>query len=244
MLAWNIAKGFAHRGGLSFADAEAVGKRMERMAEVIRAEEPDLIFLSEALLECSPCAVNQVEVLAQQCGMHAWAFGENYCFGLPFYRIVGGNAILSRLPLEGVENESLAGRQPFWVTKNNRRVLWCSTEIGGEAGLLGSIHADSFSPKNNLAQTQQILDRIGTRPAVIAGDFNANPGEPSIEALRASGRFSGSLDGPKSFPADKPVQTIDFVLAPQSWKLIENRALQSPLSDHLAIVSVFEVPAK
>ena len=33
-----------------------------------------------------------------------WAFGENFNFGLPFYRVVGGNAILSRWPIEPVGN--------------------------------------------------------------------------------------------------------------------------------------------
>ena len=71
------------------------------MAKVIREENPDFVFLSEAVRECTPCPVNQLELLAELCGMHAWAFGENYCFGLPLYRIVGGNAILSRFPLRG-----------------------------------------------------------------------------------------------------------------------------------------------
>lgn len=129
------------------------------------------------------------------------------------------------------------------MTKNNRRVLWCSVELGGESILLGSIHTDSFSLENHLVQTRQLLGTIGERPAIIAGDFNANPHEPPIELLRESGRFSGNFDGPKSFPAAKPVQSIDFVFGPKDWKLLENRALSSQLSDHLAIVSVFEVPA-
>jgi hypothetical protein len=44
--------------------------------------------------------------------MHAWVFGENYNFGLPFARMVGGNAILARRRCARLRT-SLPGRQPF-----------------------------------------------------------------------------------------------------------------------------------
>ena len=118
---------------------------MKDMAEVIKMESPDLVFLSEAVFECGPCPVNQVAWLARESGMHMWAFGENYNFGLPFHRIVGGNAILSRYPVELVGNPSLSGRKPFYVTTNNRRVLWCRLKIGDMPVLLASVHNDSYN---------------------------------------------------------------------------------------------------
>src|SRR5262249_22754136 len=82
VMAFNIAKGFAPLGGLRFEAREVVAERVRRMAEVIRAENPDLVFLSETMIECTPCPVNQVATLAEATGMHTWAFGENYNFGL------------------------------------------------------------------------------------------------------------------------------------------------------------------
>ena len=64
-LAWNIAKAFAYRGGVDFEDASVVRERIEGMAKVIREENPDFVFLSEAVRECTPCPVNQVELLAE-----------------------------------------------------------------------------------------------------------------------------------------------------------------------------------
>jgi endonuclease/exonuclease/phosphatase family metal-dependent hydrolase len=241
ILAYNIAKGFIHKGGLSFSTPEAAAQRLEQIAEVIRAEQPDLVFLSEIIFECGPSPGNQVVALAEATGMHAWGFGENYNVGVPFYRIVGGNAILARVPLEPIENISLVGRQPFYVTKNNRRMLWCATQIAGQRILLAAVHTDSFNPANNLRQTQQMLEYLNGQPAILAGDFNANPPEPSIQLIEHSGQFSGAIEGSLTFPANAPDQRIDFIFAPISWTLVEHRVIQNSASDHLPVVSTFRI---
>lgn len=244
VVAYNIAKGFAHEGGLAFADAAEVRARLLRMAATLRGARPDFVFLSEALRECGPTPVDQVVTLAEATRMHAWAFGEDYNFGLPLYRVVGGNAILSRYPLEPVKNLSLVGRQPFYVTTNNRRALFASVRIQGASVLLGGLHADSFDAHNRLAQLRQLLAFVGRRPAVLAGDFNARPEEAPIQALRASGRFHGAFDGPPTFPAEHPEQRLDYVLAPPTWELVEDRVLASDASDHLPVLATFRIPAR
>lgn len=242
VMAYNIAKAFAHLGDISFEDPEVVRERLDRMAELIRVEQPDLLFLSEAVFECSPCPVNQVEFLAQQTDLKHWVCGENYNFGLPFYRVVGGNAILSRFPIEPAANPPLPGAQAFYVTKNNRRMLWAKLRINGQEVLLSAVHNDSFDMDNNVAQIRQILAYAGDRPAILAGDFNAKPDETSIEIVQETGRFSGQFAGPMTFPAKQPNQTIDFIFAPASWELVEHHVPQSKASDHLPVVSTFQVP--
>src|SRR5258708_5178095 len=197
--------------------------------------------LSETVWECGACPVNQVASLAEATEVHAWAFGENYNFGLPFFRVVGGNAILSRWPLETVANPPLAGRQPFYATKNNRRVLWCAAKIGARRVLLASIHTDSFDRNNNRRQTEQILDYAGDKEAILAGDFNALPDWPSIELVRASGHFAGVVDGPKTFPSEVPERRLDYIFAPAAWELIEERVLDNDVSDHRPVVATFRV---
>jgi endonuclease/exonuclease/phosphatase family metal-dependent hydrolase len=241
VLAFNIAKCFAYSEETSLGNVEDVTGRVKRIAAVIEAEQPDFVFLSEVLVECGPCPVNQGLSVAQATGMHLWAFGENFNFGLPFYRIVSGNVILSRWPIEVVANPSLAGRRPFYVTKNNRRVLYCATQIGGRRVLLASIHNDSFDKDNNGRQMRQILDFVGDQPAILAGDFNAHPDWPAIELIRKSGRFAGAIEGPLTFPADRPERRIDYIFAPASWKLLEHRVIETDVSDHLPIVAVFQV---
>lgn len=241
IMAYNIAKGFVHQGGLSFAAPDEVRPPLQSIAELIKAEQPDLVFLSETILECGPAPVNQITTLAEATGLPFWAFGENYNIGLPFYRIVGGNAVLSRWPLHAVANPSLAGRRPFYITRNNRRILWCAMPINDEPLLLGAVHNDSFNPVNNLAQVRQILDYLDGRPALLAGDFNACPHEPPMQLLRETGQFSGAFDGPFTFPAAAPQQKIDYILAPAAWQLLEHRVLPGTASDHRPIISTFRV---
>jgi endonuclease/exonuclease/phosphatase family metal-dependent hydrolase len=238
VLAYNIAKGSAHLGGLTFEPGPTVEARLRRMAAVIREAQPDLVFLSEVLEE-SPCPVAQAAFLARATGMHAWAFGEHYNLGVPGYRIVGGNAVLSRGPLEPVAVIDLPGRRPFWVTSNNRRALVAAARIGGERVLLAALHLDSVSPEGRLNQARRLVDFLGGRPAVLAGDFNAEPGEPPIELLRASS--AAALDGPPTYPAESPEQRIDLIFAPAAWELIDHRVLECDASDHLPAVSTFRV---
>src|SRR5262245_50247401 len=91
ILAYNIAKCFVFEDGTGLASANSVNERLGRIAELINSENPDFVCLSETVVECGPCPVNQVSSLATATGMHAWAFGENYNFGVPLFRVAGGN---------------------------------------------------------------------------------------------------------------------------------------------------------
>lgn len=92
VLSYNIAKGMLNDGTWRF-DTAHVEERLAKIAALIRQEKPDIIFLSEAVFECQACSRNQIAYLATETDLKHWAFGENYNFGLPFFRIVGGNAI-------------------------------------------------------------------------------------------------------------------------------------------------------
>ena len=83
-------------------------------------------------------------------------------------------------------------------------------------------HNDSFNPANNLAQTQQLLDYGAGRKAIMAGDFNSNQGEPSIDLTRRTGNFRAAFAGPLTFPSGKAEQKIDFIFAPSDWELVKH----------------------
>lgn len=240
-VSYNIAKGFAHKGGLKFETRANVEAKLRQMAAIIRAEQPDAVFLSEALTELAPCNVDQVAFLARECGLPFVATGENYNVGVPLCRVVGGNAILSRTPLTPVANIDLAGRKRFWVTQNNRRALFVSAEFAGKPVLMAALHNDSFDMRNNEAQTRQLLDYVGDRQAVLAGDFNNRPEERSIKLVRESGKFAGAFDGPPTFFEGKRAERIDFIFAPAGWELLESKVIADDTSDHRPLVCRFKV---
>lgn len=241
ILAWNLAKCFVVGSGWSVASKSEVRGRIQAMAAVIRAEKPDLVFLSEVVTEFTLCGVDQLASLRAATGMRYWAFGENYNLGLPFFRVVGGNAILSRLPLKLVGNPDLAGRKPFFVTSNNRRFLLCETTVAGRPVRLGAMHTDSFDLAQNLRQTEQILRLVAGGASVLAGDFNADPDTASMRAIVASRRFTGALQGAKTFPSGEPTRRIDYIFAPKRWRLISHRVLDDRTSDHRPVVAEFEI---
>lgn len=205
----------------------------------MRELRPDVILLSEAVVECTPCEVNQVDYLARATGMHAWVFGENMNVGLPFCRLRSGNAVLSRFPLRPLSNVPLAGQKPFFWPANNRRVLWCETRINGAWVRVGSVHNDSFDPANNAVQVGEILEQLEQETAILAGDFNAKPREAQIHALRDSRKFVGEFEGEFTAPARAPQVRIDYVLAPAGWEHLETLVVPSQLSDHRPVLGRF-----
>ena len=237
IMAWNLAKCDFHQGGLDFKSTDAVRDRLDEIAEVVHSENVDLLFVSEVVLEAAPCLVNQVEYLAEQAGFHAWCYGDNYSFGLPFVRIRSGNAILSRFPLTADRVEQLRGETSVWNPTGARRVLWAEVELGGKSLACASIRNDSIDLENNAAQTADILAELGPEPVLIAGDFNAEPGDEPMELWRESGRFRGVFDGPATYPAKAPYRRIDTVLVPQTWPAgATSRVLDVDLSDHEPVV--------
>ncbi|MCK6445633.1 MAG: endonuclease/exonuclease/phosphatase family protein [Planctomycetes bacterium] len=241
VVALNVAKARFYEDG-EFTDAQRVRAELDAIGRALIAERADLVFLSEVVLECGPEPLDQVEHLARVGRFPFRAASENYSFGLPFFRIRAGNAVLSRVPLRALETVQLAGGKPFWSPTNNRRALFCELQLGYAPVIVGALRNDSFDLANNLVQTREILDWVGARPALLAGDFNAEPHDESLRLLEASGRFIGLAGGPPTFPSSAPRRRIDHVLAPASWTLVEQHVVAIGTSDHLAVVASFRVP--
>ena len=213
---------------------------LDRIADLIEEEKPDIVFLAAIYYECATCPVsNQVAYLAKSAGFHAYAFGENYKLGVPFYSNRSGNALLSRFPLSELYAQPLSGGA--FDPRTRRRALWAEVRIHGEKILLGSLH-NSYSPQeDNLLQVGEILEHIDGRPTLLGGDFNATPESPSMQTFLRSGDFVGDLDSPPTYPASNPDRRLDYILAPSSWHLLEHKTLTKDMSAHLPVVSTFSI---
>ena len=244
VMTYNIWMGGAYRGGWRFEKPERVAERIEKIGELIRQQQPDIVFLQEVAIDSGPGSFNQVSVLAEKIGMHIWAFGQCLNDGLPFYRMIEGNAILSRWPLEPLTNQKMAGNKAFYeIGYDDQSTLWCKADIGGQEILLASVHlnADDFY-EVRLPQVEQLLDFAGDRPAILAGDFNADPNELEIRRIVDTGKFAAKLDGPFTISSYDPHRTIDHIFVPGDWQLLEHRVIQTDLSDHLPVVATYRIP--
>ena len=231
VMTYNIWMGGAYRGFWRFEKPERVAERIRNIGELIKKHDTDLVFLQEVVMESGPGSVDQTPLIAAAAGMHMWVFGEAINQGLPFYRMIEGNAILSRWPLAIVANQPMAGRSPFYrIGADNQRTLWCKTYLGEQEVLLGCVHLTKSKHKFKPTQMQQILDFVGGQPAILAGDFNAGSTSDVIQQIIDTDRFRAQFS------------VIDHIFVPKRWELIEQKVIESDLSDHLPVIATFRIP--
>ena len=245
VMTYNIRFGCAYRGAGLFAERERVAERIRRIGQFIKEQKPQIVFLQEVVMESGPGSVNQILLLAETTGMHAWAYGEDVNQGLPFYRFISGNAILSKWPVEVLTNQPMAvSRYFFQVGMWTQRTLWCKTHIGQQEVWLASIHliGSKGGTEQRSMQMRQILDFAADRPTILAGDFNAVPSSEVIRMAIESGRLSTKLDGPPTSSSYRPSRAIDHIFAPVDWKLVEHKVIRTDLSDHLPVVATYQLP--
>ena len=170
VMTYNIWMGGAYKGAWRFEEPARVTERLHCIGNLIKEHNPDLVFLQEVVMESGLGSVNQTPVLAETAGMHAWVYGVDINQGLPFYRFISGNAILSKWPLEIVANQSMAANKSFFkLSIWSTRTLWCKTQLLNQEILLASIHLTiplvGSTPKNAVATGP----RFCRRPAVHPG---------------------------------------------------------------------------
>jgi endonuclease/exonuclease/phosphatase family metal-dependent hydrolase len=244
IMTYNIWMSGAYKGSWRFERPALVREHVQQIGHLIKEHNPDLVFLQEVFMESGPGSVNQTPVLAETAGMHAWFYGEDINQGLPFYRFISGNAILSKWPLEIVANQSLAANRSFFnLNIWTNRTVWCRTKIHDRNILLASVHLTiPWYSRLQKKQLQQVLDFASDRPAVLAGDFNMHPDEIPIKQVVESGKFSAKIDGPHTVSSFEPHAKIDYIFTPPGWVLINHEVIQTGLSNHMPVLSTYRIP--
>jgi len=214
---------------------------VERIAQVIRAVEPDLVALQEVDQGAQRSKfIDQPAELARLTKMH-FVFGAN----IPLQGGSYGNAVLSRFPIRSHENHKL----PRLDNGEQRGVLEVHAELPGfsQPLLFLATHLD-HRPKNEerLASAQAILDITAQqpdRPALLAGDLNDLPESDVLN--RFGQQWSRSnVNVMPSIPVENPRRQIDYILVRPSsrWRVIETKVINEALaSDHRPIFAVLEL---
>jgi endonuclease/exonuclease/phosphatase family metal-dependent hydrolase len=201
------------------------------IARVIEREEPQAIVLQEV---GRGWAIGGMTDLAEWL---AWRLEMPYAYRHAADRQFG-NAILTRLPLVGIEGGSLPfGRGPQSRSWLRVRV---APEDGPEIDLIGTHLQHQEHTDTRLRQIEALLEAWGgSRPAVIAGDMNAQPGDPELRRFADAGLVSAqdeigdpsrSTAAIPRFPGDR----IDYVFGAG----VTFEAFRIPLSfgsDHLPL---------
>jgi endonuclease/exonuclease/phosphatase family metal-dependent hydrolase len=207
---------------------EANVAALDRIAEVITAESPDVVVLQEVVRGWMITEQHDVlTVLAERLGM-------SYVWG-PTVGETWGNAVLSRLPISDVR--TIAFPRETALRHVPRGAIFY--RVSGV--LIVATHLDHIDGATEVRQRQvrAILDAWrGEGPAILAGDLNALAGDREMKMLEEAGfRDLAAADGAvqPTFPAGAPERRIDYV-----WGIgvtgTQVHTVASTASDHRAVV--------
>ena len=226
---------------------------VERVAEVIAAEMPDVVALQELdVMRRRTRTVDQAHRLAELLKMK-FHFHPAMAVEEELY----GDAILTALPERRIRAEGLPlyrrvpGLEP-------RGALWVEVMVGDTPVQIINTHL-GLIPQEQKRQAAALLgdtwmgDRQWTAPGVLLGDFNASPYSATYRLLRAAMRdaqtpVAGWTRAPTStFPSSFPFMRIDHVFLTKGLKTLSVRspydARARTASDHLPLVVDLEVTA-
>jgi endonuclease/exonuclease/phosphatase family metal-dependent hydrolase len=197
LVSWNLHYGVASGPGVD----------LDQVARTIEAEHPDLVTLQE---------VERGWILGGGADMATYLSNR---LGMPFVYAPAadrqfGNVILSTRPLTEVAIHAL----PYGDGPQQRSAISATVDTGAVRLRITSVHLQHRA-ENTPTRQKQIAELVRAEPlsgsAVVAGDFNAEPGWPEIGAMTAAGYQSaqdtvGDPTGLTS-PAEAPMERIDWI---------------------------------
>ncbi len=218
---------------------------LERIAKVIQDAEADLVSLQEVDRGVRRTeGVDQPAVLAELTGMQA-VFEKN----IPYQGGEYGNAVLSRFPVIQHENHYLPQSFPdeqrgllevhvgLRDDDEDSRLIFFATHF--------DYRPDDGERMASVAMLREVVAAREGQPVIVAGDLNALPESRVIADATSFMTVVFAVAGPEgfTFPADKPVRRIDYILHNNhpGLRCVETRVIPEPLaSDHRPVLAVFE----
>ncbi len=213
---------------------------LERIAQLITAQEPDLVALQEIDVKTTRASgVDQAAELARLTKMH-YAFGKFMDFRGGEY----GQMVLSKYPILFQENLKLPeGPEPrAAMTVKVKLPEWKEIYFVGN-----HLYATA---EQRLAQARVLVKRFAKtkEPVILAGDFNSLPASPPMRLLKESGWLDPTLDEDNpTFPSQDPRKEIDYVLyrPGELFELKESKVIEEPVaSDHCPVLTILRVRAQ
>ena len=212
---------------------------LERIAEVINRERPDLVGLQEVDRGVKRTeGKDQIAELAKLTRMD-FSFAHNLDYQGGQY----GVAILSRFLIQHADHQKYENRRET----ERRGMLRVEVEVEGKKLNFVTTHLDYQYEDGRLFETEQLLRLVdGVKgPLIIAGDFNDEPKGNAYKLMRS--KFDDAWAGNKTegftYPADKPTKRIDYIFYRASDRVRVKRVwiVNTLASDHLPLMAELEI---
>src|SRR5690606_34437808 len=163
-----------------------VEKNLSALAELIRAYDPDILFLQEVDIMSKRAAyVDQVKWLLDATDLNYGAYASHwkadYVPSDGIGAVDSGNAILSKWPLKNAERVSLplrtdqSGIERYFYLKRN--VLIADVELSSSVRLVAT-HTEAYSQDGTKAEQVRLFEeQLNRAPGIVigAGDLNSLP---------------------------------------------------------------------
>jgi endonuclease/exonuclease/phosphatase family metal-dependent hydrolase len=221
---------------------------LARTAETIRSYAPDIVGVQEVDVHWSERSgfEDQATALGTMLGMQV-RFA-------PIYNLPGpdstrprrqfGVALLTRHPIVDWNNRSMTRLST--QTQNPEPapapgLLEATIEIEGVRVRVFDTHLDyRADPRVRKQQVAEMLAYIGnvSRPTFLLGDLNAEPDAPELRPLfeRLRDTWRNAVGPGFTYPADKPVKRIDYVLASDHFRVRSASVPVTDASDHRPVL--------
>lgn len=216
----------------------------ERIAEVLREVDADVIALQEVLCHSNASRrENQARFIAEELKMD-FRHGENRQIKNGLY----GNAVLSRLPLKTHENFDISVRK-----YEPRGCLWTEINLNARKTLqffnvhLGTSFFERRRQVHNLFAEHVLDDKRFSGKRIIAGDFNEWTSGLTTKIFKSKFEAVDAklhLGRARTFPGIAPIFHLDHIYFDNKFRLVNaflHRSRTALIaSDHLPIVADFE----
>jgi endonuclease/exonuclease/phosphatase family metal-dependent hydrolase len=219
-----------------------------RTAETIRRFAPDIVGLQEVDVHWGERSgfEDQATLLGRVLGMQV-RFA-------PIYTLPGadstrarrqyGVALLSRHKIARWTNDTLTRLSTIFPNPEpapGPGLLQATLEIDGVLVRVFNTHLDyRADPRVRRQQVAEMLAYMGSAstPTLVLGDLNANPDAPELQPLfeRFRDTWQSTGDPGLTYPADKPVKRIDYVLASSHFQVRSASVPVTEASDHRPVL--------
>lgn len=214
------------------------GPDIDAVAEVVRAEKPDVVVLQEV-------RKHQATKLGASVSMrYSWVV-KHYPYTRAMWWRAEGMAIMTPHLLDAAGHSELTDEQPMRSWKR-RIAQWALVGRADRSMVMIynthlSPHQDSESRRNEARRLSEIVTAIGNDPSpIVAGDLNDADDPSIIEALPGVEH----VRPPFTNPSAHPVQLLDHVLLPEhaadvSVSVPDGDESWAEISDHLPVTVRF-----
>ena len=241
------------------ADPDWDSDRFDRISAVISSQKPDFVSLNEVDSMTTRNPVFMARELADRTGMN-YAYAPAIKEGDKSWGNwdgVGafGDAILSKHPILEIKRFSLMPDDAQGTNhKEIRSVCAIRVNLKGHDLWIASTHLDHRTEETSrIYQVEQLRESVIPQlggPLILCGDLNANPTRKSMVNLQEFMAPQHPSYTPEyyTFPSKyfspTPSDLIDYVLLKKDDTLLRRlnyRIVNSPASDHCAVVATFRI---